>query len=89
MTLTLDLPSELQERLSRGADRQSLSMNDYVLRILETKTREVAPPENGAALVEYWERAGVLGIWADRTDIEDSSKYARELRHEAETRGRP
>lgn len=31
-------------------------------------------------------RSGLLGMWRDRTDISDSSIYARELRQQAEQR---
>jgi hypothetical protein len=31
----------------------------------------------------------LFGMWADRTDIEDSAEYARRLRHEAWTRTAP
>lgn len=41
------------------------------------------PPRNGAELVAYWQREGVIN---SRPDITDSQAYARQLRHEAETR---
>jgi hypothetical protein len=41
------------------------------------------PPRNGAELVAYWQREGVIN---SRPDISDSQAYARQLRHEAETR---
>jgi hypothetical protein len=40
-------------------------------------------PTNGAEVVAYWERHGVLG---SRPDITDSQAYARELRRQAERR---
>ena len=47
---------------------------------------DVHMPTTPAELVDYWEREGVLGIWADRTDIPDSPEYARLLRRQAEQR---
>jgi len=32
-------------------------------------------------------QSGLLGLWRDREDIEDSSAYARQLREQAEYRG--
>ena len=43
-------------------------------------------PKTGADLVAQLEADGVIGAWADRQDIGDSSEYARELRRQAETR---
>lgn len=31
--------------------------------------------------------SGLVGIWADREDITDSSEFARQLREKAQTRG--
>lgn len=33
-------------------------------------------------------QSGLVGMWADRTDIADSREYARRLRDEAQTRRR-
>ncbi len=84
--MTLDLPPNLQARINEGAARQSLSPEAHALEVLETATSPPPPPGSGADLVDYWEREGVLGIWADRTDIPDSPEYARELRQLAERR---
>ncbi len=40
--------------------------------------------QSGADLVEYWRRAQVIGIWADRKA--DSPRLARQLRRRAEKR---
>ena len=44
---------------------------------------EFAMPTNGADLVAYWEKKGLIGT---RPDIVDSVAHARRLRHQAETR---
>jgi hypothetical protein len=31
--------------------------------------------------------SGLLGLWKDRTDIEDSAEYARQLRQQSQQRG--
>lgn len=40
-------------------------------------------PKTGAELVAYWHSVGVVN---SRPDITDSQEYARNLRHEAQTR---
>jgi hypothetical protein len=86
MTLTLELPPALESRVTDAAARRGLSPTEYVLQVVETATAETPAPTRGEELIAYWEREGVLGIWADRTDIPDSPEYARELRRRAEQR---
>ena len=52
----------------------------------EQDSPQARAPTTGAELVAYWEAEGVIGAWADRTDIIDSASYARELRRRAKTR---
>jgi len=61
--------------------------------VLAYLTRRVSDPAdslptNGAELVAYWEREGLIGVWNDRAEIIDSPAYARELRQKAERRQR-
>jgi hypothetical protein len=84
MTLTLELPSDLESRVNSEAARRGLSPADCVLEVLDAAMPDTPLPTTPAELVDYWEREGVLGIWADRTDIPDSPEYARQLRHQAE-----
>jgi len=86
MTLTLNLPRELEVELVAEAETEGMSPTDYVLLLLGERTkRKAAMPINGAELVAYWEREGVIGM---RADITDSQAYARELRANAERRNR-
>lgn len=85
MTLTLDLPLELERELSEEAQRQGLPLADYALHLLATsRPTRTAMPQTGDELVAYWEREGLLG---SRSDDIDSSAYARDLRDRAERRG--
>ena len=84
MTLILDLPRELEVELVSEAKTQGLSPTEYILFLLgERRQRKQSMPANGAELVAYWEREGVIGM---RPDIADSQAYARELRKNAENR---
>jgi hypothetical protein len=107
MTLTLDLPPDLEARVHSEAARRGVSATDYILDLVRSATPE-APvaddaltleevedlmpgtwpedeprPTNGAELVAYWERHGLLGT---RPDIKDSLEYVREMRRKAERR---
>jgi hypothetical protein len=50
-------------------------------RITSTKRASTA-----RELLEVLRETGVLGMWKDRTDIGDSTEFARQLRRLAETR---
>ena len=39
-------------------------------------------PSTGTELVAAIEKSGLVGMWADRDDIRDSSKFARKLRNQ-------
>ena len=43
-------------------------------------------PPTGAALLVALEELGIVGMWEDRADIDDSSEFARDLRKGSETR---
>jgi hypothetical protein len=89
VTITLNLPSELEEELSQEAARLGLPLTEYALRVLaSSRTPQSATdaPLTGAELVEYWSREGVIG---SRRDIEDPVAFARELRERSQNRTRP
>lgn len=63
-----------------------LSPNEQLLlatRLIE-RVRQVNKPMMGKDLLN----SGVVGIWANRKDIKDSTEYARKLREKAQTRRR-
>lgn len=45
------------------------------------------PVQRKVLTVRELRRSGLVGMWRERTDISDSSIYARELRQQAEQRG--
>jgi hypothetical protein len=70
------------ERLLKQADL--LTPNQQLLlatRLIE-KVRQVNKPMTGKDLL----KSGLVGMWADREDIDDSMSYARKLRTQAQTR---
>ncbi len=86
MTLTLELPRELEQQLSAEARRLGLPLEQVALRRLhKTPAATEASPRNGADLVAYWRQEGVIG---SRPEIKDSQAHAREIRRQAERRTR-
>ena len=86
MTLTIELPPELESDLAAEAQRLGIALHEYVLRLLASG-RSIAPaPQTGAELVAYWQAEGVVGT---RPEIVDSQSHARALREHAERRARP
>ncbi len=59
------------------------------LYLIEDKREQQPPkPSNGKMLVEALAKAGLIGMWKNRTDITNSLEFARKLRTEAEVRGK-
>ncbi len=85
MTLTLELPKELESDLANEAEEVGLSLPEYTLRLLLARPLLQTTPKSGAELVTYWQNAGVIGM---RNDIHDSQQHARKLRAQAEHRPR-
>ena len=86
MTLILELPRELEAKLSDEATRLGLPLEEYALHRLDQAPASIASePKNGAELVAYWRREGVIG---SRSDVRDSQSHARDIRRKAERRAR-
>jgi hypothetical protein len=85
MTISLNIPSELENALSMEAAELNLPLPEYILRLLSTRQILNNPPKTGAELVAYWQSEGIIN---SRPDIIDSQAHARNLRHQAETRER-
>ena len=77
MSITLDLPSDLEEELAHEASELKLPLAEYVLRVLSCRTVLQNPPKTGLDLVAYWESVGVIN---SRPEIADSQEYAHKLR---------
>jgi hypothetical protein len=77
MTITLDLPEELEKELSAEADELGLSLSEYTLRVLATGLVIGNKPKTGAELVAYWQAEALIGT---RSEITDSQAHAREVR---------
>ncbi|MCG6135933.1 MAG: hypothetical protein MET45_14960 [Nostoc sp. LLA-1] len=85
MNINLNLPPELENELYNEASQINLTLSEYILRLLSVRQIPANQPKTGAELVAYWQNEGIIN---SRPDITDSQAYARQLRHEAETRER-
>lgn len=83
MTLTLELPQDLERRLTVEATRLGLPLEKYALRLLHEAPKAETRLSTGAEVVAYWRREGVIG---SRPEIEDSQAHARAVRRQAERR---
>jgi hypothetical protein len=86
MSLTLELPAELETELAAEAARLHLPLSEYVIRLLAGGRTLTPPLHTGAEVLAYWQGEGVVGT---RPDIADSSAHARASREEAQRRARP
>ncbi len=86
MSLVLDLPPELETELAAEAALLHLPLPEYALRLLAGARGPSPSLRSGAELLAYWQDEGLVGT---RSDIEDSSAHARNLREQAQRRSRP
>jgi hypothetical protein len=85
MSVTLDLPHELEDELAAKAAQLGLPLPEYILRVLSTTVAIGDKPKTGADLVEYWQNEEVIGA---RPDVTDSQGHAQQSRRRAERRTR-
>ena len=84
MSVVIELPKELEERLAADASLLNLSLVDYALQILdENAGSKQALPTNGRELVKYWRERGLIGTLSSDESTEEIS---RRLRYQSEHR---
>lgn len=81
MTISSDLPQELEQELSVEAGKISLSLPEYILQLLSVRKFVDGQLRNGADLVSYWQSEGIINSYPE---IEDSQEYARQIFHVTE-----
>ncbi|CAD5925293.1 MULTISPECIES: hypothetical protein [Planktothrix] len=69
MSIMIELPPELEQKLSTEASQLNLSLSDYILRILLSEEIAKNLPKTGAELVNYWQNEGVINSCPDITDM--------------------
>ncbi len=76
MTIELDLPPDLECKLTSNASQAGLSLREYVLRLLDREANDRPAAKTGAEVVAYWQKEGLIGT---RTAITDSAERARNI----------
>ena len=79
MTITLDLPKELEARLEEEAASARITKEVLAAQLIAM----ALPPDsfkNGAEAVDYWTQIGFVGMWADREDMKNSTAWVRQQR---------
>ncbi len=85
MTITLELPPAMSARLVEEATGLELPLEEYLKDLI---AQAMPKPRNGAELVARLEEDGVIGMWADREDMKDSTAWVRQQRDETSERAR-
>jgi hypothetical protein len=83
MSITLTLPSELENQLMTEATQVGLSLAQYIQQRLSIRKTAESQPRTGLELVAYWQTEGLFG---SRPEISDSQCHARTLRAQVENR---
>lgn len=81
--IILELPQELENELTNEAVQLGLSLPEYTLRLLFSRSAVHKTPKTGGDLIAYWKDSGLIGT---RPDILDSQQHARYIRQKAERR---
>lgn len=79
MTITLDLPTELEARLEKEAADAHITKEMLASQLIAM----ALPPDsfkNGAEAMDYWTQIGLVGMWTDREDMKDSTVWVRQQR---------
>jgi hypothetical protein len=85
MTLVLELPPDLQSRLTAEAAELGLPIAENALMLLSNGQGPQPLVQSGAELVAYWEAEGLVGT---QSDIVNVPVYAEALCEKAQRRTR-
>lgn len=84
MSLSIDVPHDLERELSAAAAREGVDPREFALRALRAAIHSEAV-RTGKDLVAFWEAENLVG---SRPDIQDSQQHARAIRDAAEQQRR-
>jgi hypothetical protein len=80
MTITLELPPLMSAWLEEEAEKWEQPVEEYLKLVI---AQAMPMPRSGAELVALLKEDGVIGMWADREDMKDSTAWVRNLRDKA------
>ena len=84
MSLSIDVPQDLERDLSAAAAREGADTREFALRLLRAAVLP-EPVRTGKDLVAFWEAEHLVG---SRSDVTDSQQHARAIRDAAERQRR-
>lgn len=76
MSLSIDVPQDLERDLSAAAAREGVDPREFALRALRAAVH-FDPVRTGKDLVAFWEAENLIG---SRPEIQDSQERARTIR---------
>lgn len=79
MIITLELPPDLEARLSEEAVNSNISEETLAFQLIAMALPPAEFKDNAEA-VEYWKQIGLIGMWADREDMKDSTAWVQQQR---------
>ena len=80
MTITLDLPPIMSARLEEEATKWEQPVEEYLILLI---AQAMPKPRVGAEMVAMLQEDGVIGMWADREDMKDSTAWVQQQRDKA------
>jgi hypothetical protein len=83
MSAILSIPDALETELRAQAARLGIPMPQFALQLLESGLSAMEKPKNGAEMVDYWQKLGLIGF---RQDITDTESCYRDLRRQSQAR---
>lgn len=83
MTITLELPPSMAAWLTEEAAQWEQPVEEYLRLVI---AQAMPKPRNGAELVALLKEDGVIGLWADREEMNDSPAWVRQQRDKAHQR---
>ena len=85
MNITLDLPPVMSARLMEEAVKWEQPLEEYLKLLI---AQAMPKPRTGAEMLALLEEDGVIGMWADREDMKDSTAWVRGQRVKTSERAR-
>jgi antitoxin ParD1/3/4 len=86
VSLTPELEKIVADRVASGRYASATDVVAEALRLLDEHDRARNTPLSAKELLNSLKQSGFIGMWKDRSDIEDNIDFARRLRIDAERR---
>jgi antitoxin ParD1/3/4 len=86
VSLTPELEKIVADRVASGRYASATDVVAEALRLLDEHDRARNSPLSAKELLNSLKQSGFIGMWKDRSDIEDNIDFARRLRIDAERR---